>query len=415
MTSPHLSNNPPPNTTRRIEVLVNGISSGHLVQEVGQIFYQYHHHSTPIANNPPVSLTMPVRIQSYLNVRLPPIFEMHLPEGYLEAVIKKQFAKLVTVDDFGMLNLVANTVKGRVSFNSQKLIDEAHSKATTAEPALTLNQLIAPNNTHLFEELVGRFALQSPLSGVQPKVLVGVENKATLKLDDYIVKAWGDDYPQLAINEFFCMTAARLAGLNVPEFHLSNNDALFIIKRFDLGDNGDCYGFEDFCVLQGKPRDLKYTGSYEQLAKSLKQFVSSHQRHPSLCQLFKLMVLNNALQNGDAHLKNFGILYANINDIAMAPVYDIVSTTAYITHDVPALTFKGSKRWQTKPQMIQFGIDHCALSEKQALQHYQQCEEALRLTRTKIQLRLQQEMGLIAPCANKVRVMGHLMGLMISG
>ena len=57
--------------------------------------------------------------------------------------------------------------------------------------ALTLEDLLHPKQEDLFSELISRFALVSPLSGVQPKVLAQVENKATLKLDDYIVKAWG--------------------------------------------------------------------------------------------------------------------------------------------------------------------------------------------------------------------------------
>ena len=52
-------------------------------------------------------------------------------------------------------------------------------------------------NDNLFDELLDRFALNSALSGVQPKVLATVENKATLKIDDYIVKSWGDEYKEI--------------------------------------------------------------------------------------------------------------------------------------------------------------------------------------------------------------------------
>ena len=43
------------------------------------------------------------------------------------------------------------------------------------------------------------------LSGVQPKVLANIEDKATLKCNDYIIKSWGYEYPQLALNEYYCM------------------------------------------------------------------------------------------------------------------------------------------------------------------------------------------------------------------
>jgi serine/threonine-protein kinase HipA len=121
----------------------------------------------------------------------------------------------------------------------------------------------------LFDELVTRFALRSALSGVQPKVLAQLENKAALSLDDFIVKAWGHDYPALALNEYCCMLACQYAGIPVPEFYLSDDESLFIMKRFDLSDDGTALGFEDMCVLQAKTRDDKYNGSYEQVAKTV--------------------------------------------------------------------------------------------------------------------------------------------------
>jgi serine/threonine-protein kinase HipA len=52
--------------------------------------------------------------------------------------------------------------------------------------------------------------------------------------------------------------------------------------------------------------------------------------------------------NGDAHLKNFGLLYTHpaTADCHMAPAYDIVNTTAYLPDDALALTLGGSKSFQ---------------------------------------------------------------------
>ena len=86
------------------------------------------------------------------------------------------------------------------------------------------------------------------------------------------------------------------------------------MKRFDLNDDGTALGFEDMCVLQAKTRDDKYNGSYEQVAKTIKTFSSPAHKQASLEQFFKVIVLSNALQNGDAHLKNFGMLYTDINN-----------------------------------------------------------------------------------------------------
>jgi hypothetical protein len=54
----------------------------------------------------------------------------------------------------------------------------------------------------------------------------------------------------LAANEFFCMSTAKRAGLRTPEFFMSDNGGLFIMKRFDIGNDGLPLGFDDLCSLQ---------------------------------------------------------------------------------------------------------------------------------------------------------------------
>jgi len=313
-----------------------------------------------------VSLTMPLRVAQYKNDRLHPIFEMHLPEGYLLSIIKKHFSKLVKTDDFGLLQLMSESINTRLTYGS------THKKKNSLE----LQELLYPKSQNLFEELVSRFALQSPLSGVQPKVLASVKNRATLKYDDYIVKSWGEEYPELALNEYYCMKLVQYSNLEVPEFYLSSDEKLFIMKRFDILSNGEKLGFEDMCVLQAKKSDDKYEGSYEKIAKTIKVFTSTQHKKNALKQFFKMIVINNIVQNGDAHLKNFGLIYRDIHEIKMAPAYDVVSTTAYIKSDIPALHLLGSKKWWSKKYLLRFGMESCELTNKEALSLYNEVIEA---------------------------------------
>ena len=329
-----------------------------------------------------VSLTMQVRVRDYLNKQLHPLFEMHLPEGYLLSVIKKHYSKLIKTDDFGLLSLMSPKVKGRVSYENSSLANKE---------ALTLDSLLHPGNENLFEELVDRFALSSAISGVQPKVLAKVEDKATLSFDEYIVKSWGDDYPHLALNEYYSMQIVKHAKIEVPEFYISDDNKLFIMKRFDIKDDGSFLGFEDMCVLQARPRDDKYEGSYEQVAKSIKTFVSPKNKKDSLEQYFKMIVINNLVKNGDAHLKNFGLIYEDINDIKLSPAFDVVSTTIYIKNDVPALHLLGSKKWWDKKYLIKFAIESCELTLKDANRLYDTCIEAVDFVCKEIDERLKTE------------------------
>ena len=65
----------------------------------------------------------------------------------------------------------------------------------------------------------------------------------------------------------------------------------------------------------------------------------------SLEQFFGIVSLSCIVGNGDAHLKNFGLLYSDPTqgDARQAPAYDIVNTTAYIPEDVLALDLAGNK------------------------------------------------------------------------
>ncbi|MDA8389285.1 MAG: HipA domain-containing protein [Gammaproteobacteria bacterium] len=67
----------------------------------------------------------------------------------------------------------------------------------------------------------------------------------------------------------------------------------------------------------------------------------------ALEQFFRQYALAMILRNGDAHLKNFDVLYfpgGGGTDVRLAPCYDMVTMAAYapisptgVTHDIPAL------------------------------------------------------------------------------
>ena len=361
-----------------LQVKVSNEKAGTVLLENNEYVFDY----TTGNKDAFVSLSMPVRAKSYANPKLHPIFEMHLPEGYLLSIIKKHFSKLTKTDDFGLLGLMAHSIKGRLTYEAKGLQEES---------PLSLDTLLHPNSATLFDELVSRFALNSPLSGVQPKVLAKVRDKVTLPLQEYIVKSWGDEYPHLALNEFYCMKIVKRAGIEVPEFYLSDDNKLFIMKRFDIKDDGSYLGFEDMCVLQARQADEKYEGSYEYIAKSIKTFVSPKHKKKALRDFFKMMVINTLVQNGDAHLKNFGVLYENIHDIWLAPAYDVVCTTLYIQKDIPALHLLGSKKWWSKAFLTRFGKESCELSANETLLLYDECIEAIRSITSEVKERIELE------------------------
>jgi serine/threonine-protein kinase HipA len=172
------------------------------------------------------------------------------------------------------------------------------------------------------------------------------------------VKLWEpNEYPQLAANEYFCLTVARKCGLDVPPYRLAEDGMALVIDRFDLRMDGTYRGFEDFCALNARRTEEKYRGSYEtQVLKRFTQFASSTRVNEDLQNLLTLIALNCALRNGDAHLKNFGIVYDDVQGEArLAPAYDLVTTSVYLPRDSLALTLNGSTRWPTAKELRKFG------------------------------------------------------------
>ncbi|MBN1849868.1 MAG: type II toxin-antitoxin system HipA family toxin [Deltaproteobacteria bacterium] len=305
-----------------------------------------------------VSLTMPVRLQSWGSRELHPIFQMNLPEGALLEAIRRAISKVMGEDDLTILRVTGGNQVGRNRF---ALPDEA-SPRTEKTPESLDELLTYPDTRELFHELVERYALRSGISGVQPKVLLEATERAALTSSGYIVKSWGTDYPGLAVNEYFCMTAAKGAGLPTPEFFLSDNGGLFIMRRFDITPDGTFMGFEDMCTLQALGTAQKYSSSYERVAKSIQSFVSGDRLSAAREQFFAALVLSVMLRNGDAHLKNFGVLYATPLDVVtLAPVYDVVTTTAYIRKDVPALSLAGTKKWWPRKMLERFAVSYLSL------------------------------------------------------
>jgi len=355
------------------------VRSGILARERGpEYVFAY---SADSGTEAQVSLTMPVRVESWVSRDLHPIFQMNLPEGALLEAIRRAIAKVVGEDDLSILRVTGGNQVGRNRFSLPG--DEYPSISETPE---SLDELLTyPDTRELFHELVARYALRSGISGVQPKVLLDATERGTFTSARYIVKSWGTDYPFLAANEYFCMTAAKRAGLPVPEFYLSDNGGLFIMRRFDLTQGGVSMGFEDMCTLQALGTPQKYASSYERVARSIRDFVSGENLMAARDQFLATLVLSVMVRNGDAHLKNFGVLYASPGDtVVLAPVYDVVTTTAYIREDVPALSLAGTKKWWPRKVLERFAVTHLSLPVAAIADVFNRIAEAVTETRAMI-------------------------------
>ncbi len=331
-----------------------------------------------------VSLLMPVSEKKFIYHELPPIFDMILPEGKRRSTIALA-AKLTRIDDMGLLSIVGHNTIGRVQVCQGDNIGSI--------PEINLQEFAqCEHGQELFEELLNRSGLKSGVAGVQPKVLASeiieepVMSKGstgrTINTSTHIIKSFDpNEHPWLTVNEFFCLTAANRAGISTPKFSLSKDGMLLAVERFDLKNdrNGIHFGFEEILSLLGRKSAKKYEGSVDEIINCIDTHIDIDKAIPALKSIFRQTVFNTLIGNGDAHLKNFGLLYDD-HSIFLSPAYDVVSTLPYVANDMPALALEYdnyTKRWWSKEELFAFGARHCYMRRKEMGDAYNQVAKAL--------------------------------------
>jgi serine/threonine-protein kinase HipA len=324
-----------------------------------------------------VALLMPPAQQlTWQDGDLFPPMDQNLPEGDLFMKIRELFPKQ-PMTPMHMLALVGRNGIGRLGYN---LPDHT---PTPMPRTLSKSELLGTAYTpEVFNELVAAYlSTGAGIAGMQPKIMV--PDRPTVPIPSLIVKAASPAYPGLAANEFLCLTAARESGIETPTFELSDDGQMLVLDRFDLvvHDNGrvERLGFEDIAALAGmRVRDIlsdrKYQGSYQRIAELLRQMqLPSDNLH----RFFEQVAFSIMVRNGDAHLKNFGLLYRSAEDVWLAPMFDVVTTSIYTytqyaggpeleDRTLALKLFAGkhhSKAYPTKEELEDFGRRVCGVSQ----------------------------------------------------
>jgi serine/threonine-protein kinase HipA len=324
-----------------------------------------------------VALLMPAAQQlTWQDGDLFPPMDQNLPEGDLFMKIRELFPKQ-PMTPMHMLALVGRNGIGRLGYS---LPDQA---PTPMPRTLSKSELLGTAYTpEVFNDLVAAYlSTGAGIAGMQPKIMV--PDRPTVPIPSLIVKAASPAYPGLAANEFLCLTAAQEAGIETPTFSLSDDGQMLVLDRFDLvvHDDGrvERLGFEDIAALAGlRVRDIlsdrKYQGSYQRIAELLRQF----QLHSdNLHRFFEQVAFSIMVRNGDAHLKNFGLLYRSSEDVWLAPMFDVVTTSIYTytqyaggpeleDRTLALKLFAGmhhTKAYPTKEELEDFGRRVCGVSQ----------------------------------------------------
>ena len=309
-----------------------------------------------------VSLTMPVRLESYVwDDQLPPVLQMNLPEGYLLQVLQEQFGPHVGASPIALLSVIGRNMVGRVQVAAVGATLDA-----PAQPIEVAALLKGDNSEAAFAALVRAHA-SSGVSGVVPKFLdaqqepdtanaLAAHNKASLITRRHIIKGASAKLPFVALNEHLCMqVVARV--MPAARTQVSDDGQALVVHRFDVDEHGQPHwGMEDFCCLLGLRPAAKYDTTWERMARAVRDQVPGPQRLHTNRLLATQLLLTYALRNADCHAKNMALRYTSRADVHLAPAYDVLTTSVYAgyQHNPPAIEFMGKKTWSPGKNLPRF-------------------------------------------------------------
>lgn len=261
-------------------------------------------------------------------VGLPTWFENILPEGELRHLV----AKAADVDaraSVKILKALGPDLPGAIQLGVPFDVDPGNTRllADVSSP----HSLVPWNYS-----LAGQF-LKLSTQNIQGRITV----PAFGEIGNCILKLPSSTFPLLPINEYYMMLVALKTGLDVPEFFKFHRDDLpeeitkrlwssseevgYGVARFDRDENGTRIHMEDFAqILNKRPAD-KYRSNFETVGN----LVITLTGQQSFLEFVRRLTYNILIGNGDAHLKNWSMVYRDGRTPELSPVYDLVCDGVY--------------------------------------------------------------------------------------
>jgi serine/threonine-protein kinase HipA len=355
----------------QLQVSIDGAPSGELLKHS---IFEYRYASTDPAQ-PSLALLMPAKAKpTWQDGDLFAVMDQNLPEGDLYLRLTMMYPK-EQLKHMHLLAMVGQNGIGRLGYLLPGENPPANPRRIDRKALLSL-----PFSQEVFDELVSAYlSTGAGIAGVQPKIML--PDRATVPIPSLIVKAASPTYPGLAANEFLCLSAAQRAGIKTAGVDLSDDGQLLVVDRFDLADGKDGaverLGFEDIAsLLNRRVRNLqserKYHGSYQLIAELLTYLQLPAE---NLHRFFEQVALSVMVRNGDAHLKNFAVIYAKDESPTLSPLFDVVTTSIYtytryvgdIEHTDRTMALKlfsgkhQTKAYPTTQELMRFGTEVCGV------------------------------------------------------
>ena len=339
--------------------------AGYLTYDNGLLSFQYDKDYIASNESAPLSVSLPLNDTIFNDSVTRPFFDGLLPEDVARAQIAR-ILKTDTRNTFALLKGIGADCAGAISIQpaNVKIQDPAKPEYRYVNDDEAYNILGSLKIRPLY---IGDDDFRISGSGAQDKLIACiVNNQLALPLNGtpstHIIKPNIEGYTNTTLNELFCMKLAKACGLNAPECFIKtiNDKKFYVVERYDREKNNGLWTRihqEDFCqILNILPENKYESDGGPSLASCFALLDKISVSASSKIAFIDLVVFNYLIGNGDAHAKNFSILYKN-NIPELAPCYDLMCTAImapYYDKHIMAMKLGASKYYMSRVKRENF-------------------------------------------------------------
>ncbi|WP_224309155.1 type II toxin-antitoxin system HipA family toxin [Streptomyces olivaceus] len=340
-------------------VLLHGVRVGTLCQRGDHTRFVLHQSYVENPSRPVLGLRFEEDLTgSYAAaLRLPRWFSNLLPEGPLREWIAQD--RGVSLDrEMELLAQVGHDLPGAVQVLAADGPDDGWEWSEASIALKAGGSARAAGGESPWRFSLAGVALKFSLLARGDRLTVPVGGE----LGDWLVKFPDYRHAHVPRNEFAMMSLAKQVGMDVPDVRLVHRDELdgipdrmwpnqeewaYAVRRFDRSPQPGRarIHIEDFAQVKDVYPIDKYNSSFETVVS----YAYRGHDGEALREAVRRIAFSVVVGNGDAHLKNWSLIYRDQITPSLSPVYDLVSTIPYTPSDEVedlALKLSGSKRFE---------------------------------------------------------------------
>lgn len=323
----------------KLEVNLNKIHVGTLSIDTKEDFYGFVYSDMWKSSGYPISPHLPFDVE-ISSGSIKRFLENLLPEGKgLDDLTA--FTHISKHNIYALIKVIGFETSGALNFGGRNVKSIPEFRPISEEELAARIDEIERKSIIIWDQ-----KQRLSLSGVQEKLPVMLKDSEIGLADGslsstHILKFQTKRNEHIVINEYFCMTLAKVVGLPASEVELKRYGAhpVLMVKRFDriVEEEGvERVHIIDGCQLLDMPSAYKYERNFgsSRDVKDIREGVSFVKlfQATSLCQvpakaklqLLEWAIFNLIIGNTDAHGKNISF-YLNKQGLTVAPHYDMLS------------------------------------------------------------------------------------------